>query len=245
MENHVTKGHPSLDVLDVDGAIREAAHAASGDTRARFLAKAGLLGGGLIGSSALLGLNPAIAGAAPSRRRDVAILNYALTLEYLEAAFYTEAEDMGALDGELALFARVVGAHERAHVRALKQVLGSSAVKRPRFNFRGTTEDAGDFAATAQVLEDTGVAAYKGQAPRIKQNAILEAALAIHSVEARHAAWIRDVNGEPPAPEAFDEPASMRQVLAAVADTRFIVPARRRRRRRQDTTSRAAPRFTG
>jgi hypothetical protein len=243
MENHVKADHLSLDVVDVDGAIREAAEAVSGDTRARFLAKAGLLGGGLVGSSALLGLDPATAGAQ-SRRRDIAILNYALTLEYLEAAFYTEAEEMGALDGELALFARVVGAHERAHVRGLKAVLGSRAVRSPRFNFRGTTEDAGDFAATAQVLEDTGVAAYKGQAPRIQANAILEAALAIHTVEARHAAWIRDLNGEPPAPAAFDEPLSMSEVLAAVADTRFIVPPRRRRRRR-DMTRRTAPDFTG
>ena len=149
---------------------------------------------------------------------------------------------MGALSGELERFARVVGAHERAHVRALKQVLGSRAVARPRFNFRGTTEDAGDFAATAQVLEDTGVAAYAGQAPRIRANAILEAALAIHSVEARHAAWIRDINGDEPAPDAFDDAATMREVLAAVAGTRFIVPARRRRRR---MTRRQAPSFTG
>jgi hypothetical protein len=202
---------------------------------------AGLLGGGLVGSSAVLGFNPATAGAAPSRRKDIAILNYALTLEYLEAAFYTEAEDLGALDGELALFARVVGAHERAHVRGLKAVLGSNAVKSPRFNFRGTTEAAGDFAATAQVLEDTGVAAYKGQAPRIKANAILDAALAIHAVEARHASWIRDINGGSPAPAAFDEPASMSEVLAAVAETRFIIQPRPRRR----MTRRAAPRFTG
>ena len=133
---------------------------------------------------------------------------------------------MGALSGELALFARVVGAHERAHVKGLKAVLGNKAVKKPKFNFRGTTESADDFAATAQVLEDTGVAAYAGQAPRVKANAILEAALAIHTVEARHASWIRDLNGDEPAPEAFDEPLSMQQVLAAVEDTRFIVAPR-------------------
>src|SRR5687767_8149356 len=99
MENHVNTAIPALDVLDADGAIRETAAAAAGDTRAGFLAKAGLLGGGLVGSSAMLGLGPAVAGAQ-SGARDVAILNYALTLEYLEAAFYTEAEQMGALSGE-------------------------------------------------------------------------------------------------------------------------------------------------
>ena len=150
----------------------------------------------------------------------------------------SEAQEMGALDGELALFARVVGAHERAHVRALRSALGRYAVKRPRFNFRGTTEDAGAFAATARALEDTGVAAYAGQAPRVRNNTVLRAALAIHSVEARHAAWIRDINGEEPAPEAFDPAATKRQVLRAVASTRFIVAQRRTRTRR-------SPSFTG
>jgi ferritin-like protein len=237
MEKHMTADHLDLGVLDTDGAIRETAAAVAGDTRARFLAKAGILGGGLVGSAALLGLDPAIAGAA-SKKRDIAILNYALTLEYLEAAFYTEAEAMGALTGELAGFNRVVGKHERQHVKALKAVLGSNAVKRPRFNFRGTTEDAARYAATAQKLEDTGVSAYKGQAPRLKSSALLAAALAIHAVEARHASWIRLINGASPAPEAFDQPASMRAVLAAVAGTRFIVPRRRPSRR-------AEPQFTG
>lgn len=140
----------TLEGVDADGAVREAA---AGDTRAAFLARCGMLGGGLLGGGALLSLMADDAGA--QSRRDVHILNFALTLEYLEAAFYTEAEKMGALDGELALFARVVGAHERAHVRALKKVLGRRAVKRPRFNFRGTTESARRFAATARALEDT------------------------------------------------------------------------------------------
>ena len=232
----------SLDVIDVDGAIRETAAAAAGDTRAGFLAKAGLLGGGLIGSAALI--NPGIA-SAKTAGSDIAILNYALTLEYLEAAFYTEAEKMGALSGELALFAKVVGAHERAHVAGLKSVLGRRAVARPRFNFRGTTESAAKFAATAQVLEDTGVSAYAGQAPRVKANAILEAALAIHTVEARHASWIRDINGEPPAPAAFDQALTMGQGLAAVKGTKFIVPPKRRRRRRRMNDGTSSPSFAG
>ena len=96
---------PALEVIDVDGAIRETAAAAAGDTRAAFLAKAGLLGGGMIGASALL--DPALAGAA-SKQGDIAILNFALTLEHLEATFYAEAKRMGALSGELQLFAAVV-----------------------------------------------------------------------------------------------------------------------------------------
>jgi hypothetical protein len=205
-----------------------------GATRAQFLTRAGAVGGGALAVS--FGLDPALARAATTKG-DIAILNYALTLEYLEAAFYTEAEQMGALSGELALFARVVGEHERAHVKALKQVLGRKAVKKPRFNFRGTTEDAAKFAATAQLLEDTGVAAYKGQAPKLKSTALLEAALAIHAVEARHAGWIRDINGAPPAPAAFDEPKTKGQVLAAVAKAKFIVPPRRRRMSRATSPS--------
>ena len=226
----------TLEQVDADGAIRETAERAAQDTRAGFLARAGLLGGGVLGGGALLGLMAE--GAQAQSRSDVAILNYALTLEYLEAAFYTEAERMGALSGELALFARVVGAHERIHVRALKEVLGARAVKRPRFNFRGTTESARAFRATAQVLEDTGVAAYKGQAPRVDSDAVLAAALAIHTVEARHAAWIRDINDDSPAPRAFDQPLTMKQVLRRVAATGFIVAER-------PTGTTRTPPFTG
>ncbi|MBA3427042.1 MAG: ferritin-like domain-containing protein [Actinobacteria bacterium] len=232
----------TLDAVDCDGAIRESLDAVRGDTRAGFLAKAGLFGGGALGGTALLGLTAEAASAATAQS-DVAILNFALTLEYLEAAFYTEAEQMLDLSGELALFTRVVAAHERAHVSAIKDVLGSKAVKKPKFNFRGTTESEPKFRATAQVLEDTGVRAYKGQAPLIKSNAILEAALAIHAVEARHASWIRDLNDAPPAPTAFDKPLSRSAVLAAVAKTRFIVPKKSTGGRR--TTEATSPRFTG
>jgi Ferritin-like domain len=218
---------PSLEELDVDGAIRETAERVDGDTRAAFLRKAGLGAGAVIGSGAFFGTLPAIAGAVTRSTRvaksDVAILNYALTLEYLEAAFYTEAVASGALKGKVATFAKVVMAHEVAHVGALKGTLGSAAVKKPKFNFKGTTKNQAKFQATSQVLEDTGVAAYLGQVANIKSKAVLGAAGSILPIEARHAGWIRDINGVSGAPTAFEAGKSMSQILAAVKATGFIV----------------------
>ena len=190
------------------------------DTRAGFLRKAALGLGAVVGGGAALAAVASPAGAAT--KGDVAILNYALTLEYLEAAFYTEASQMGALSGDVATLARIVGTHERAHVAALKKALGSAAVAKPSFDFKGTTEDEAKFRQTAQVLEDTGVMAYAGQAPLIASNAVLGAALAIHTVEARHASWIRHLNGAQPAPSAFGPSKTMDEVLAAVKATGFI-----------------------
>jgi Ferritin-like domain len=208
----------TLEAVDADGAIRELAAEAAGDTRAGFLAKAGLLGGGAFGLSAILGTGVAEAAT----KRDVSILNYALTLEYLEAAFYTRAEKGGRLSGQAAQFAHVVGAHERAHVKALKAALGSKAVKRPKFDFGDTTKTQKAFLATAVVLEATGVAAYAGQAPRVQSDKVLAAALGIHAVEARHASWALQLTGHRGAPAAFDAPLTMKQVLKAVGKTGFI-----------------------
>jgi hypothetical protein len=212
-----------LETVDTDGAIRETQDEAL--TRSSALKQAAIFGGGLFGGATLLSLlSPkAFAQGGGLSKGDLAILNYALTLEYLEAEFYTLAEKDAGLSSELLTFAQVVGLHERSHVKALKGVLGSNAVKKPKFNFRGTTDDAKKFAATAELLEDTGVAAYKGQAAAVRSTAVLNAALAIHAVEARHAAWIRDINGNPPAPAAFDKALTMKQVLSAVAKTKFIV----------------------
>ena len=225
MSIHMETTTFDLAEVDRDGAIAEAMDNLErfADTRASFLRKAALAAGGVVGGGAALGALAAPAGAATSG--DVAILNYALTLEYLEAAFYTEAGQMGALSGVLGSFARIVGAHERAHVAALKKALGSAAVAKPSFDFKGTTENEAAFRKTAQVLEDTGVMAYAGQAPLIDSDAVLGAALAIHTVEARHASWIRHLNGAPPAPVAFDKSLTMTQVLAAVTATGFITQA--------------------
>jgi rubrerythrin len=214
----------SLDEVDRDGAIREATEAVRGDTRADFFRKGGILAGAGLGLGGISAGGFALAQGTP--KGDVKILNYALTLEYLEAAFYREANANGKLNGVSAKFAQVVGAHEAAHVAALKQALGSKAGKEPKFDFKGTTQKEGTFLKTAMTLEDTGVSAYQGQAPNIKSDQVLASAGAILAVEARHAAWVRDIIGAGkspvPAPAAFNTPLSMSAVLKAVKGTGFI-----------------------
>jgi hypothetical protein len=212
---------PELNELDVDGAIQEAAEKVDGDTRSSFLKKAGLGAGALASSGAFFGALPSIAGAASTS--DIDILNFALTLEYLEAAFYAEAVRNGNLTGEAQKFANIVAKHERAHVLFLKGALGSKAVKSPKFNFKGTTANQAKFQATAQALEDTGVAAYLGQVGNIRSKKILGAAGSILPIEARHAGWIREINHVSGAPKAFEAPKTKRQILAVVGSTGFIV----------------------
>jgi hypothetical protein len=226
----VSTGHdshlPTWEQLDRDGAIGETAEAADAAARDHSRSSFFKMGGLLAGAGLLLGGIPvgrAVAQGLP--KRDVDILNFALTLEYLEAAFYREALDRGQLSGESLIFAQVTEAHEQAHVDQLKQVLGSDAVAEPRFDFQGTTRKD-SFLKTAQTLEDTGVAAYAGQGPRIKTDAILAAAGSILAVEARHAAWVRDIRGGGegvnPAPQAFEEAKDMQAILDAVEGTGFI-----------------------
>jgi hypothetical protein len=220
----------TLGELDPDGAIREAAERVSGESRAAFLEKA------VVGSVALLGALAAPARAGATTPSDVAILNYALTLEYLQAAFYTETERLGAVGDELSDVPRHLGAIERAHVTALKTALGRAAVKRPAFDFQGVTEDASKFLKTAVAFEDLGAAAYKAQAARIKSPGLVAAAIAIHSVEARHAAWMRFLAGATPAATAFDEGKSISEVRAIVASTHFVVAKPRRRSKKTKPT---------
>ena len=211
----------TLEQIDLDGAIREALDNVSGDTRAAFLRKSVIAGGGLVGGGIALAAFPREARAAT--KGDVAILNFALTLEFLEASFYYYSVILGALSGPAKTMARVIYQHEQAHVNFLRKALGSAAVKKPKFNFQGTVEDQDLFLSTAQLLEDTGVGAYAGAAPSVKDDAILAAAVSVHSVEARHAAWVRHMLSNPPAPVAFDKPIKGADVLAAVRSTKFIV----------------------
>jgi ferritin-like protein len=222
-----------LHAIDVDGAIAEASH-----QRQLALSRRGLLAAAAAGAGALvLGRSEARAASGLSAN-DVGILNYALVLEYLQASFYTEAERSGALSGKTAQAARVVGATERAHVKAFQKLLGSKAVKRPLFDFQGVTEAQQAFLKTAVAFEDLAVAAYKGQAPKLRSSAVLAAAVGIHSVEARHAAWMRELFGITPAVNAFDKPATKQNINRIVASTHFIVAHPKMK-------ARSKPQYTG
>jgi hypothetical protein len=222
-----------LHAVDVDGAIAEASH-----QRQLALSRRGLLAAAAAGAGALV-LGRSEAGAASGlSANDVGILNYALVLEYLQASFYTEAERSGSLSGRTAQAAKVVGATERAHVKAFQKLLGSKAVKRPLFNFQGVTEAQQAFLKTAVAFEDLAVAAYKGQAPKLQSSAVLAAAVGIHSVEARHAAWMRELFGVTPAVNAFDKPATKQNINRIVASTHFIVA-------RPKMKARSKPKYTG
>lgn len=158
----------------------------------------------------------------------VDILNFALTLEYLEDEFYRTALSAGLIPGQFYEVFSTISRHESQHVTTLTGALGAAAVPKPRFDLtaRGKYPDIlsnfRTFALVSQTLEDTGVAAYKGQAPKLTGGgALLTTALRIHSVEARHAAEVRRVRGVRAWDGAFDKPMSMGQVLAAARP--FIV----------------------
>jgi len=163
----------------------------------------------------------------------VDVLNYALTLEHLENAFYrTGLEQFSAEDFTDAGYAEVVydnlaeiGAHEQEHVDTLTQVitdLDGEPVEEAEYDFSAALADLPSFVATAGVFENTGVSAYQGAAQfLIEEDELLTAALNIHSVEARHAAYLNGLNATSPFPAAVDTPLTPDEVVAAV--TPFIV----------------------
>ena len=154
---------------------------------------------------------------AMSESGDVGILNFALTLEYLESTFYEEAKTRAKTSGELKSLLNLIASDEQQHVEALTATvkkLGGKPVAEPKFDFE--YNDTAGFLKLAQTFEDTGVSAYNGAGPSIKSKEILAAAGSIVQVEARHAAAIRLQNGQEPAPSAFDSPLTEQQVLKAV-----------------------------
>jgi rubrerythrin len=184
-------------------------------TRSEVLAKGALAVGSLYGA-AMVG--PYVSRAlAMNGGGDVGILNFALTLEYLEAKFYEEAKRRAKASGELKSLVNLLAEDEQQHVEALAATvkqLGGKPVAEPKFNF--DYNSTAGFLKLAQTFEDTGVSAYNGAAPMIKSKEVLAAAGGIVQVEARHAAAIRLQNNADPAPAAFDKPLDEQQVLKAV-----------------------------
>jgi rubrerythrin len=202
-------------------------------SRRKFLASsaAALAGGALV----------AVPGAAfakgnddgegkKHRVTDVEILNYALTLEHLEATFYTQGLnkfdkgdfkkyfknkefDGGAIYEELVR----IREHEQTHVKTLKAVLGNKAVPKSTYNFNKTAfSSVGEFVAVAEFLENTGVSAYDGAIAYIKAAKLQTAGATIATVEARHASYLNLINGDVPFPKPFDKPVAPRKICKAV-----------------------------
>lgn len=222
--------------FDRDGILQDTLARSGGMTRAEFL-RVGALGTGAL--LLTLGATPA---AAQLPSGDFDILNFDLAWEYLQASFYTEAEELGTvdrMDPAMARWARTFGAHERAHVRILKSVLGPQAVKKPRFDFHGTTENIDAFTKTVVAFEELTTALLLGQAPRLEERELVAALFSLLTVEARHVAWVRHQLGiNPPVISAFDDPKSMADADGLIASTNFTAKPLR-------TIAKGAPRFTG
>ena len=216
-------------------------------SRRQFLTRTGIAGGALLALGGGTGLAFANEHEEDSEGMqmgeqafddvtgtDLDVLRYALTLERLEDAFYqeammtvdeqafTESEELSAYGDEQtsAVYADIEAAaeHEATHVEVLTQaveLLGGEIPEEATYDFG--IESASDVIATGQVLENTGVAAYAGAAPYIESPDLLNVALSIHSVEARHAALLNQIAGESVAPNAFDPAASQQEVLDAAS----------------------------
>lgn len=184
-------------------------------SRSDVILKGALAAGALYGT---MMVGPYVRRAlAASAGGDVDIVNFALTLEYLETAFYEEAKRRAGASGDLRALIDLIAKDESEHVEALKATvkqLGGKPVAEPKFDFpySGTM----GFLKLAQTFEDTGVSAYNGAAPLIKSKEVLGAAGSIVQVEARHAAAIRLQASEEPSPDAFDPALDEAQVLKAV-----------------------------
>jgi serine-rich repeat adhesion-like glycoprotein len=184
-------------------------------SRGEVILKGALAAGAVYGA---MSVAPFVSKAlAMSAGGDVGILNFALTLEYLESSFYKEAKRRAGASGELKRLIDLVARDEDEHVKALTATikkLGGKPVAEPKFDF--PYDNTAEFLELAQTFEDTGVSAYNGAAPQIKSKEVLGAAGSIVQVEARHAAAIRLQNEAQPSPEAFDPTLSKAQVLKAV-----------------------------
>jgi hypothetical protein len=188
-----------------------------GMTRQSFMMRGAVAAGSVYGVSAV---GPFVRQAlAQAGGGDVEVLNFALTLEYLEAAFYEQAlKDTRGLAGEAKEIATTLRDNETEHVDALTAAIkqaGGKPVAAPGVDFGDAFASQDSFLKLAQTFEDLGVSAYNGAATQIKSKDVLGSAGAIVQVEARHAAAIRALRGEPITDGAFDKALKQDEVLAA------------------------------
>jgi Ferritin-like domain len=223
---------PILDDLDPGGESRATLVETLGIDRADLIL------GALAGAAAWTAGRASLAAGAGLTENDTRILRFDLQLEYLQATMYSQALRLGRLQPAVRDPARVVGAHEWAHARALKSILGARAVPRGYFNYHGVTENERAFLRTAVAFEDLTAALLKYQAVRLDSRRVLAAAISLHSVEARHAAWLRRVAGVLPTLTAFDRPASQAKMRSLIISTHFVA-------KDPTTGARRAPGFTG
>jgi rubrerythrin len=197
---------PELAAIDVKGMTRQS-----------FMVRGAVTAGAVYGLGAV---TPFVGQAiAQDGGGDVDILNFALTLEYLEAAFYDQALRKVSLSGDVKSLATTIRDNENEHVTALIgtiKKLGGKPVAAPGVDFGNAFKNQKSFLKLAQTFEDTGVSAYNGAAPAIQSDEVLAAAGSIVQIEARHAAAIRLLNGKQPTAGAFDKALDMQQVLDAV-----------------------------
>ncbi len=199
--------------------------AAIAEERARVSSRRSLMRGGAklaAGTALALAATPALGqlrAMAQAFEGPVDVLNYALTLEHLEYAFYRDGLDQFSTDQfEDGVYDRLteIRDHEGAHVNTLTQVvgdLGGEPVEEAEYDF-GYGDDPDAFLEVAAALENTGVSAYDGAgAALIENDDLLTAAGTIVAVEARHASYLNLITGEVPFPAAFETPLSRAEVL--------------------------------
>ncbi|MCW3018773.1 MAG: hypothetical protein JWN10_1081 [Solirubrobacterales bacterium] len=210
MSNNTLSESAHADLVSPEPAAVEV----GGLTRSSFILRGALAAGSVYGLSAV---TPFVSQAlAETGGGDAEILNFALTLEYLESDFYNVKGKQVGLGGQARSYAKLFGEEEQAHVNALRTVikqLGAKPVAKPTFVFPVTSPSS--FLALASVLENTGVGAYNGAAPSLKSKQVLAAAGSIVQIEARHAAAIDLLIEKSPTPSGgFDVPLTKAQVLA-------------------------------
>lgn len=182
-----------------------------GGSRRALLREGAVVGTGAVLGGLVLTRGSDTTANAASKASERKVLTFLLTLERLQVAFYKGMLAKPYATGELRQYAETVLAHEVVHAAQLTRLLAGAKPASPSFAFGGAIASKDAFLKAAIAVEDLGAAAYDGQIPNLGRKSLLVAA-EIVSVESRHAAWIRDIAGKPPAPDAVDEPATVQQV---------------------------------